>query len=154
MTLYFAYGSNMSRALMARRCPSAIPRGTAHLRGWRYIIGRDGYASIVPCSGAAVHGVLWRLQPRDLAALNAYESLDSGLYLRRILCIDRRAERVAAMVYIGRGRAHGRPKPGYQEHIVLPSAREWALPQNYLAQLARWRHSATPRLRHQARARR
>ena len=33
----------------------------------------------------AIRPNLWRLTPRDLAALNAYESLDSGLYVRRVL---------------------------------------------------------------------
>ncbi|HXW23776.1 MAG TPA: gamma-glutamylcyclotransferase family protein, partial [Xanthobacteraceae bacterium] len=85
MTLHFAYGSNMSRALMQRRCPGARALGPARLDGWRFTIMREGYASIVPAAGAAVHGVAWRLSPRDLAALNAYESLDRGLYLRRVL---------------------------------------------------------------------
>ena len=30
-----------------------------------------------------MHGVLWRLSTRDVAAINAYESVESGLYLRR-----------------------------------------------------------------------
>ena len=46
MTLHFAYGSNMSRALMRRRCPGARGLGPARLEGWRYIITRDGYASL------------------------------------------------------------------------------------------------------------
>ena len=29
--------------------------------------------------------MLWRLKPRDLAALNIFESLDSGLYRRTML---------------------------------------------------------------------
>ena len=80
MTLYFAYGSNMSRALMRPRCPSAREVGVAALTGYRFIIMIDGYASVLPAPGGIVHGLLWRLTPRDRSALNAYECLDAGLY--------------------------------------------------------------------------
>src|SRR4029078_11524669 len=76
MTLYFAYGSNMSRAPMQVRCPTAREVGTATLAGHRLIITADVYASVVPEPGGIVHGLLWRLGPRDVAALDAYESLD------------------------------------------------------------------------------
>jgi len=136
MTLHFAYGSNMSRALMQRRCPGARALGPARLDGWRFTIMREGYASIVPAAGAAVHGVAWRLSPRDLAALNAYESLDRGLYLRRVLPVAIGARRRPALVYVAPARAPGRPQPGYQE-LVVAAAREWNLPDDYVRALAR-----------------
>jgi gamma-glutamylcyclotransferase (GGCT)/AIG2-like uncharacterized protein YtfP len=137
MTLHFAYGSNMSRALMRRRCPGARAVGPARLDGWRFVITRDGYASVMPATGAAVHGVVWRLAPRDLAALNAYESLDSGLYVRRVLPVVVGARRKPALVYVAPGRGEGRARPGYQE-LVVAAAREWNLPDGYVAMLARW----------------
>ena len=85
MTLHFAYGSNMSRALMGARCRGAEAVGIAVLSGWRFVINPEGFGSIAPRPGGRVHGVLWRLSARDLAAINAYESVDSGLYLRRRL---------------------------------------------------------------------
>jgi gamma-glutamylcyclotransferase (GGCT)/AIG2-like uncharacterized protein YtfP len=137
MTLYFAYGSNMSRALMRRLCPQAEPVGTATLSGYRFIITTDGFASIVPQSGGIVHGVLWKLSARDIAALNAYESLDSGLYAMVTLPVRREGRRLAAMVYIARSRNQGRPKAGYLD-VVLKAAREWNLPETYVRSLARW----------------
>jgi hypothetical protein len=136
MTLHFAYGSNMSRALMRRRCPGARPLGPARLDGWRFMIMREGYASVVPEPGAAVHGVVWRLTPRDLAALNAYESLDRGLYVRRVLPVAVVGCRRPALVYVAPGRALGRPRPGYQE-LVVAAAREWSLPEAYVHSLTR-----------------
>ena len=137
MTLHFAYGSNMARAPMARRCPDAVPLGTATLAHWRFVITTDGYASVMSCPGGSVHGVLWRLTPRDLAALNAYESLDSGLYGRSWLAIRHDGKSVRAMVYRGRARREGRPRPGYLEDVVA-AARDWRLPACYIAELARW----------------
>ena len=87
-------------------------------------------------------GVLWRLTPRDLAAVNAYESLDSGLYARRMLAVrhgggGRRRGRVQALVYVARERRVGRPKPGYQDAVVA-AARAWNLPADYVRGLERW----------------
>lgn len=135
--MYFAYGSNMSRALMRRHCPGGQEAGTAALAGYRFIINIDGYASIVPHPGGTVHGVLWRLRPRDLAALNAYESLDSGLYFKTTLPVRSGRRRVAAMIYIARARAEGRPKPGYLD-AVIDAACEWELPDSYVRSIARW----------------
>ena len=139
MPLHFAYGSNMSQALMRRRCPAAQAIGRAKLAGWDFIITGDGYASVVPKAGGIVHGVLWRLTARDLAALNAYESLDTGLYRRRILPVRAHeggpAER--ALVYVARDRRRGRPLPGYQA-IVVAAARDWELPAGYVRRLERW----------------
>ena len=135
--LHFAYGSNMSRLLMQRRCPKARAIGTGALQGWRFVVTVDGYASIVQHPGETVYGVLWQLGPRDLAAINAYESLDSGLYVRRTLpvCCDRR--RVRALVYVGRRQGEGRPRPGYMS-IVEDAVRDWQLPEGYLRTLRRW----------------
>jgi gamma-glutamylcyclotransferase (GGCT)/AIG2-like uncharacterized protein YtfP len=135
MTLYFAYGANMERAAMARRCGAAMPLGPAVLRGWRYVIA-DGYGSVAPVPGAHVCGVLWRLTPRDLAALNIFESLDSGLYRRATLTVDIGGQRVRALVYVGRKGGKRRAMPGYQERIIA-AAEEWRLPARYIAQLRR-----------------
>jgi hypothetical protein len=154
MKLHFAYGSNMSRFHMAARCPQAVALATATLAGWRFVIGLHGYASIVQERGSRVYGVLWRLNPRDLAALNAYENIQGGLYrmctlpIRRQLPPNAHAEtgalragnsapRVAALVYIARRDGIGTPRPGYME-LVLDAAREWNLPQPYLRGLVRW----------------
>jgi len=137
MTLHFAYGSNMSQALMRGRCPQALALGPARLDGWRFVIMREGYASIAPEPGDAVYGVVWRLTPRDLAALNAYESLDRRLYVRRVLPVAMGTRRRPALVYVAPTRAAGRPQPGYQE-LVVAAAREWNLPEPYVATLARF----------------
>jgi gamma-glutamylcyclotransferase (GGCT)/AIG2-like uncharacterized protein YtfP len=140
MTLYFAYGSNMSRAPMRARCPSAREVGGATLDGYRLIITSDGYASVVPEPGGIVHGLLWRLASRDLAALNAYESLDTGLYRIATLPVRLGTRQVAAMVYVARSCAIGLPQPGYLE-AVLAAARELDFPPAYIETIARWQPS-------------
>jgi gamma-glutamylcyclotransferase (GGCT)/AIG2-like uncharacterized protein YtfP len=153
MTLHFAYGSNMSRSLMAARCPAAEPLGTAVLPGWRYIITCDGYASIVPIAGGLVYGTVWRLTPRCLAALRFYEDLDSGLYRRHVVRVRLGARRVNALAYVGRDRGPGRPQIGYHE-VVLAAARDWDFPQRYVDALARWSPAIRGRAGARAEARR
>jgi gamma-glutamylcyclotransferase (GGCT)/AIG2-like uncharacterized protein YtfP len=137
MTLHFAYGSNMSRALMRARCPRAEAIGTATLSGWRFLIIPEGFGSIAPRPGGRVHGVLWRLSARDVAAVNAYESIDSGLYLRRRLPVRCGATQAMALVYVARRQGEGLPRPGYIP-LVLEAAHEWQLPDAYICSLARW----------------
>jgi hypothetical protein len=135
--LHFAYGSNMDRASMRRRCPAAVALGPARLDHWRYAIMRAGYASALPAPGAALYGVLWRLTPRDLAAINAYECLDSGLYRRWMVRVSHDGRRVQALAYVAPERSEGIPKPGYQD-LVVRAAREWNLPPDYIRTLERW----------------
>jgi len=137
MTLYFAYGSNMCRAPMRARCPSAREVGVAMLAGHRFIVTRDGYASVVPAPGGVVHGLVWRLASRDVAALNAYERLDTGLYRMVTLPVRLGARQVAAMVYVARSRTPGLPRRRYFAS-VLAAARELELPPDYVDALARW----------------
>jgi cation transport regulator ChaC len=137
MTLYFAYGSNMSRAAMHRRCPGASALGVAALAGYRFFVGLDGWGSVAPSAGHAVHGVLWRLTPRDIAALHAYELLHKGLYKVRHLPVRSGARRLSAMIYLLRRRAAGRPRPGYVE-MIAAAARDWKLPEAYIRSIERW----------------
>ena len=137
MTIHFAYGSNMSRRLMQLRCPTAQAIGVTAVRDWRFIITRDGFASIVPEPGGIVHGVLWRLGPRDLAAINAYESLDSGLYIRRTLPVRHCGRTMPALTYMSGRRGAGRPRAGYMK-VVEEAARDWDLPARYVESLRRW----------------
>jgi len=139
--LHFAYGSNMHLGLMQARCPDARVIARAVLRDHRFVITRDGYASVTPARGGVVHGLLWRISPRDLAALNAYENIDAGLFRRVSLSVQADGRSVKAIVYIGRSGAPGRPRAGYME-LVATAAREAGLPSDYVAGLERF--SALP----------
>lgn len=134
--LHFAYGSNMDLAMMERRCPTARLEGRAALPGYRFMIMCEGYASVAAAPGACVYGVLWRLAARDLAALNAYERIDGGLYRAVTLPVVAERRRRAALVYVAASRARGRPRSGYLE-LVVAAAGAAALPPAYVRELAR-----------------
>jgi hypothetical protein len=137
MTFYFAYGSNLDRTAMRRRCPGALAVGPAALSGYGFFVGVDGWGSVKPKPGGIVHGVLWRLTPRDVAAVHAYELLHKGLYVVRQLPVRSGARRVPAMIYLLRRRAPGHPRPGYVE-LIAAAARGWKLPEPYVKSVERW----------------
>jgi hypothetical protein len=134
MTLHFSYGANMSRAVMRRYAPAARPLGVARLPDHAFIVTGDGYASVVPARARSVHGVLWRLTPRDRVLLDAWENIDGGLYRAETLPVIGAGRRLPALVYVARPRGRGRPKAGYIE-LVIAAAREWRLPEDYVAAL-------------------
>jgi cation transport regulator ChaC len=137
MTLYFAYGSNMDRSAMKRRCPGAHAVGPAVLEGYRFFVGIDGWGSVGASLGDTIHGVLWRLTPRDIAALHAYELLHQGLYDVRHLPVRHESRLLRAMIYLLRRRAVGTAKPGNAE-LVAMAAREWNLLEPYVRSVERW----------------
>ena len=135
--LHFAYGSNMHQAVMRRHAPAAEPVGAAQLADFRFVITADGYASIVPQRAGTVHGILWRLTPRDRVTLDIWENIGGGLYRAETLAVEQGGVRRPALVYLARPRPAGRPKPGYME-IVIAAAQAWHLPELYVDSLRRW----------------
>jgi cation transport regulator ChaC len=135
--LHFAYGSNMHRAVMKRHAPAAQPIGVAELANYRFLITTDGYASVEPRCGQSVHGVLWRLTPRDRVTLDVWESIATGQYRAETLAVRADGRRYRALVYVGRQRSEGTPKAGYME-LVIAAARAWDFPARYIAGLEEW----------------
>lgn len=137
MPLYFAYGSNISTTLMRRHAPSAVPLGVAVRPQWRFIIGHCGYGSIEEAPGHTLRGVVWRISLRDLAGLDIYENVASGLYYRRDMRVVLESGAVRAQTYFLRKKGKGRPRPGYIA-TILHAGREWSLPLGYLREISRW----------------
>ena len=69
--------------------------------------------------------------PRDLAAINAYENVAGGLYVRRMLAVLHRGRREPALVYVAVRTGEGTPRPGYIDAVV-EAARDWDLPESYI----------------------
>jgi gamma-glutamylcyclotransferase (GGCT)/AIG2-like uncharacterized protein YtfP len=135
--LHFAYGANMHRNIMRRHAPTATPIGAASLADYDFMITRDGYATVVPAHAYTVHGVLWRIAPRDRVTLDAWENVAGKLYRAEILPV-RQADRLRpALVYIARPRRAGLPKAGYME-LVIAAAQAWHLPSDYVSSLQDW----------------
>lgn len=119
----FAFGSNLHPEVRERRCglhPSLMV--PAQLPGWRLVFDLPGVpwvepamASIVPAPGHAVHGLLLRLRPEQLVALDRSEG--GGRFYRQVEVEAHRytGERVRALAF--------KTAPGSVARERLPSLR-------------------------------
>ncbi len=137
MPLYFAYGANMDVEAMARRCPASKALGVARLPRHRFIITRDGYASVLRDPRREVHGVLWDLALSDVRTLDKFEEVDRGLYSKINQPVIASTGPKRALVYLASTAEIGAPRPGYLES-VLASAESWNLPVAYRHEMMRF----------------
>jgi gamma-glutamylcyclotransferase (GGCT)/AIG2-like uncharacterized protein YtfP len=137
MPLYFAYGSNMEAAAMAARCPSSAALGVGRLVRHRFVIMREGYATVLRDARQSVWGMVWDLALADMPALDRYEGVASGLYTKIQQSVVTGAGPRRVLVYVGRDAGPGRPRPGYMEG-VLAAARNAGLPEGYVREIQAW----------------
>ena len=135
MPLTFAYGANMDVAAMASRCPHSRPLGVARLMRHRLVAMREGWLSVARDPRASVHGVLWDIALADVAALDRYEGVGGGLYVKRLQAVVAAAGARRALVYLGANAGPGQLRPDYAA-AVIAAARPWGLPAESLAALA------------------
>jgi len=126
---YFAYGSNMNPERMRERGVAFSSREPGRLPGHRLAFNKRGstlprgagYANVVPDGSGAVEGALYRLDPADLAALDACEGWPEH-YRREALEVERAdGSRVTAVVYVAQPRwtrAGLRPTREYLDHLL------------------------------------
>ena len=100
--IHIAYGSNMVREQMARRCPEAVLLGTGVVRGARLEFYR--HATLEPTGDPrdVVPVAIWALSASDEANLDAYEEVPA-YYAKEIWRAERAdGSQIEGMVYIMR----------------------------------------------------
>lgn len=100
--LYIAYGSNLNLPQMAHRCPSAKVVGASEIKDYALVFrgGRNGaVATIEPCEGSSVPVLLWKITPKDEAALDIYEGFPR-FYDKEMMELPLDGQTVSAMVYV------------------------------------------------------
>ena len=105
--LYFAYGSNLSTKYVRQYTPSAVFVRRAllsnfHIEFRRYSDNlKGGISTIIEAPGEMVHGVIYEVDPKEIAALDILEKVPLGVYKTGGLQGPRR----------GWGMVHGGPLP-------------------------------------------
>ena len=121
--LYFAYGSNMSEAQMALRCPASKLVAIARLENYRFLINERGVASIAESQGKVVCGLLWSISESDEKQLDRNEGVGKGFYHKSTLSVMvQENQTVDALVYVASSNEHGKPRAGYMERILRAAA--------------------------------
>ena len=89
--LYFAYGSNLHKDQMSRRCPAAEPLGKLIMPNTRLVF--RGVADVVRADGVDCPGGIWRITAECERALDRYEGFrpeypDGGMYSKEYVELD------------------------------------------------------------------
>ena len=118
--LYIAYGSNLNKEQMARRCPTARYVGTGMVEGYELKFkGRPegAYATIDPKKGGTVPVAIWEIQPYDEFRLHQYEGYPNHYFTKNIPVKIGNHE-VTGMVYIMNLRAQANlPSDKYYDTV-------------------------------------
>ena len=84
---YLAYGSNLSTAQMAGRCPDAVYVGMAEIADYQLLFKGSqtgSYLTVEPKAGKKVPVLVWRISERDERNLDRYEGYPEFYYKREI----------------------------------------------------------------------
>lgn len=148
---YFAYGSNLRSAQMARLCPGHVFLGPARLAGYRLAFRlpdtgwQGGVADLIESYGDEVWGALYRLTDADLPPLDDYEGFDprgpseSDDYLRREVTVTVEGERRASKAwcyFVRAPQGHVAPSDLYRTALI-EGAIERGLPAAYIETMRR-----------------
>jgi hypothetical protein len=115
---YFAYGANLDRDHMRQTAPGAVLVGPAILADHRVTIGRAGYGTLVPAPGEHVPGVVWQLTPADEAALDRFEGVDRGFYIKETREVATASGIEPMMVYVAVDQRPGVASSDYVRRIA------------------------------------
>ena len=104
---YFAYGSNLSRKQMLKRCPDAKPKFKATLADHKLIFaGRSqkwsngGVASIKPSKGEKVVGAIYEISTECLSSLDRCEDCPTTYRHQNVTVFTEFGESVEAITYV------------------------------------------------------
>jgi gamma-glutamylcyclotransferase (GGCT)/AIG2-like uncharacterized protein YtfP len=137
--LYFAYGSNMERVQLKRRCPKAkfvsaavLPDHELVFSGASRMWG-GAIADIRNATGKTVEGVLWEISEPERNALDEYEGYPE-LYVRKEVQVRTGTGKVVtafAYVMANPGREASPSKP--YKRLLISGAEEHGLSDAYIA---------------------
>jgi cation transport regulator ChaC len=143
---YFAYGSNLSRAIFVER-RGMRPTTTAWgwLDGWRLCFdlpvgpGERGVANVVAEVGSRTCGALYLITAEEAERLDRSEGVSGRLYQRvEVQVSNQRGEDVLAFTYHSSYASPGRkPSPRYIG-LLLEGALDHGLPAEYVDFLRRF----------------
>ena len=108
---YAAYGSNLNRAQMLKRCPESRPVCKATIPNWRLVF--RGVADIIPCETLEVNVGIYSITPACELALDFYEDFPN-LYSKQHIEIETESSSLNVMLYtMNPGYGYGIPSEPY-----------------------------------------
>lgn len=128
--LYIAYGSNLNKRAMRVRCPGSKPLGKFMLTKARLVF--RGVADVEYDPDSEVPCGLWRVNRQDEAALDTYEGVNSGFYMKdESIILKYKGERTPALIYLMKSEGVYPPSEYYVE-TIRRGYRDFGLDEAYL----------------------
>lgn len=124
--LYLAYGSNLNKQQMLRRCPNAVPLKGVRIKDLRLVF--RGVADIEEHEGSYLDAGLWRITNHcewELDVYEGYRKNGGGLYDKTFFEMS---DGTRAMVYFMKRGGSSPPSP-YYFNTILEGYRDFELPQ-------------------------
>lgn len=120
---YLAYGSNLSVAQMAQRCPDAVYVGTAEVEGYGLLFKGSltgSYLTVEKKEGGRVPVLVWRISEADERNLDRYEGCPAFYYKTKMRVkvktfIGGEKEADALIYIMHEDRSTGRPSMHYYD---------------------------------------
>lgn len=117
MMYYFAYGMNTNAQEMAWRCPAAKDLGTARLDNHRLVF--KYHADMIESPVDTALGVLWRITPACLVALDQLEGYPYYYQRRTVEVVTESGCTVPAlMYYMTNSDEPSEPSTGYYKLVL------------------------------------
>lgn len=123
MKLYIAYGSNLNKAQMAYRCPTAKVFGTGILKNWELLYRgtrKAGVTTIRRKAGSCVPVGIWVIDEKSERNLDVYEGYPHLYKKQNVYVTLSDGSKRLAMVYI----MHGYKDPHYPSEYYESTIRQ------------------------------
>lgn len=136
---YFAYGSNMSTSRLQKRVPSAMALGCYALSGHDLRFHKSSKDGSGKCDAYStkneldiIYGVLFKIDPKEMPALDKAEGLGLGYDQKEITVTDSDGSLVTAVTYVATNIDNNKKPYSWYVNHVLVGAKEASLPLKYI----------------------
>jgi gamma-glutamylcyclotransferase (GGCT)/AIG2-like uncharacterized protein YtfP len=135
--LYFAYGSNMKLARLAKRAPSVKVQGCVRISGKQMVFNKisqdgSGKANIVDAQSRTTWGVLFEIDENDIPKL---DDAEKGYDKQELLVIDNNEKTFSAFTYVSQKTNDGLMPYDWYLTLIIQGAEENNLPKGYVESL-------------------
>ena len=136
---HFGYGSNLNTQFLRKYVPSAeflmkayLPNFEVQFRFWSKR-RNGGISTIIESPGRLVHGVIYRVDAKEMEELDILESVPQGLYKReKFLVLGENEKWIEADLYrVAKPKGPFTPSKSYVE-LMLSGAKDHGIDPNYM----------------------
>ena len=134
--LIFTYDLLMHEDRFPKLCPSAWLVYRAKILSRRFIFNQDGVATIIPCRGSVVHGLVWEITQQEQTDLESHLGMSAACERRGAFARGANQEMIAVEFYASRNHRHGVSEDPMEIVRLLAVAHQCRFPDSYLTEIA------------------